>query len=177
MDAAASSAPSTSYHNLSLAQAVVTLSVESVLAWLSAAINSSSTTSSSSPDRRRREASPAAAPTRAAPPSLPEKTVVDMDVVLAVMGAAGPASVGFEDAAALFEEEEATVEEARAAFAVFDRDGDGFVGADELGSVLRSLGFAPGDAECRRMIDAYDEDRDGRIDFREFLNLMERTQQ
>ncbi|GJM98825.1 hypothetical protein PR202_ga15866 [Eleusine coracana subsp. coracana] len=175
MDAAASSAPSTSYHNLSLAQAVVTLSVESVLAWLSAAINPSS---SSSSERRRRDAS-SHAPTRAAPPSpVPEKTVVDMDVVLGLMGAAaGPASVGFDEAAALFEEEEATLEEARAAFAVFDRDGDGFVGATELGTVLRSLGFAPGDDECRRMIDAYDEDRDGRIDFREFLNLMERTQQ
>ncbi|GJN34026.1 hypothetical protein PR202_gb22659 [Eleusine coracana subsp. coracana] len=173
MDASASSAPSTAYHNLSLAQAVVTLSVESVLAWLSAAINSSS-----SSERRRRDAS-SPAPTRAAPPSpLPEKTVVDMDVVLGLMGAAaGPASVGFDEAAALFEEEEATLEEARAAFAVFDRDGDGFVGAAELGTVLRSLGFASGDDECRRMIDAYDEDRDGRIDFREFLNLMERTQQ
>jgi calmodulin len=87
------------------------------------------------------------------------------------------ASVGFEEAAALFDEEEATVDEARAAFAVFDRDGDGFIDARELAAVLRPLGFACGDAECRRMIDAYDEDSDGRIGFREFLNLMERTTQ
>jgi calmodulin len=87
--------------------------------------------------------------------------VVDMD---AVLGAS--VSVGFDEAAALFDEEEA-----RAAFAVFDRDG--FIDAGELGSVLRSLGFGSGAEECRRMIDAYDEDRDGRIDFREFVKLME----
>jgi len=99
-----------------------------------------------------------------------------MDVVLGVMGAGGAAvSVGFEEAAALFDEEEATVEEARAAFAVFDRDGDGFIDAAELRSVLGSLGFGAGAgaAECQRMIDAYDEDRDGRIDFGEFVKLME----
>jgi calmodulin len=89
-----------------------------------------------------------------------------MDAVLGVMGAS--VSVGFDEAAALFDEEEA-----RAAFAVFDRDGDGFIDAGELGSVLRSLGFGSGAEECRRMIDAYDEDRDGRIDFREFVKLME----
>ncbi|RLM60709.1 hypothetical protein C2845_PM14G04880 [Panicum miliaceum] len=54
-------------------------------------------------------------------------------------------------------EEEATVEEARAAFAAFDRDGDGFIDA----------------AERQRMIDAYDEDRDGKIDFSELVKLME----
>jgi calmodulin len=96
-----------------------------------------------------------------------------MDVVLGVMGAGGAAvSVGFEEAAALFDEEEATEEEARAAFAVFDRDGDGFIDAAELRSVLGSLGFQAA-AECQRMIDAYDEDKDGRIDFREFVKLME----
>jgi calmodulin len=158
-----------SYHNddLTLAQAVVTFSAEAVLVWLSAAIKPTSFSS----ERRREASSPAAAPPSTPPP--PETTaVLDMDAVLGVMGA-GPASVGFDEAAALFEEEEATVEEARAAFAVFDRDGDGFIDAGELGSVLRSLGFGSGAEECRHMIDAYDEDRDGRIDFREFVKLME----
>jgi calmodulin len=63
------------------------------------------------------------------------------------------------------------VEEARAAFAAFDRDGDGFIDAAELRAVL---GFgAAGAAERQRMIDAYDEDRDGKIDFSEFVKLME----
>jgi calmodulin len=91
------------------------------------------------------------------------------------MGASGAASVGFEEASALFEEEEATVEEAAAAFRVFDRNGDGFIDAGELGSVLKSLGFAVGvaAADCQRMIDAYDGDKDGRMDFQEFLAFME----
>jgi calmodulin len=92
------------------------------------------------------------------------RAAVDLNMVLGAMGA----SVGFDEAAALFDEEEA-----RAAFAVFDRDGDGFIDAGELGSVLRSLGLGSGAEECRRMINAYDEDRDGRIDFREFVKLME----
>ncbi|KAL6655599.1 hypothetical protein ACP70R_006425 [Stipagrostis hirtigluma subsp. patula] len=171
MEAASSSAPGTAYPNISLAQAVLTLSVDSVLLWLSASINPSSSSSA-----RRAAAAPASAP----PPAPVEKTAaaagkIDMDVVLGVMGA-GPAPVGFEEAAALFDEEEATLEEARAAFAVFDRDGDGFIGAEELGAVLGSLGFGAGAADCRRMIRAYDEDKDGRIDFHEFLKLMERGQ-
>jgi Ca2+-binding EF-hand superfamily protein len=39
--------------------------------------------------------------------------------------------------------------------------------------VLRSLGFGSSAEQCRRMIDACDKDNDGRIDFREFVKLME----
>lgn len=181
--ASSSSAPTTSYYNVSVAQAVFTLSVNAILVWLTTVIKSSSSSSSSS--GRRRDAAPAATPAPAsatAPPPSPSSpakpaaAAVDMDVVLGLMGAGASAvSVGFEEAAALFEEEEATVEEAREAFAVFDRNGDGFIDAAELRSVLTSLGFQAGvaDAECQRMIDAYDGDRDGRIDFLEFVKLME----
>ncbi len=47
-----------SYHNLTLAQAVVTFSAEPVLVWLSAAIKPTSFSS----ERRREASSPAAAP-------------------------------------------------------------------------------------------------------------------
>ncbi|CAN6210691.1 unnamed protein product [Urochloa humidicola] len=176
MEMASASAPSTSSHGISLlAQAVLTLSINAALVYLTAFFDSSSPSSS----RRREAPAPTPAPTAAAaappppPPAKPAAGAIDMDVVLGVMGAAA-APVGFEEAAALFEEEEATVEEARAAFAVFDRDGDGFIGAAELRSVLGSLGFRGAAAdECQRMIDAYDEDKDGRIDFHEFVKLME----
>ncbi|KAL6846582.1 hypothetical protein ACP4OV_024030 [Aristida adscensionis] len=181
METASSSAPAAPCHNFSLAQAVVALSADAVLAWLCAVIKPSSAAAASplsSARRPRQTAAPAPAPEKAAPAA----AGIDMELVLGLMGAGGgpgaAASVGFDEAAALFEEEEATLEEARAAFAVFDRDGDGFIGAAELGSVLGSLGFQAGAAaaECQRMIDAYDEDKDGRIDFREFLKLMERGQ-
>lgn len=167
---AAYSAPSTSstysFH-FSMAQAVLTISLNVIAIGLSALVKSSSSSSSSSSSRRRAAAAPAVAPPAA----------VDLDTVLGLMGGAGGAapSVGFEEASALFEEEEATLGEAAAAFRVFDRNGDGFIDAGELGSVLASLGFAAGagHAECQRMIDAYDADKDGRVDFREFLKFME----
>ncbi|CAN6217636.1 unnamed protein product [Urochloa humidicola] len=186
MEMASASAPSTSSHgfSLSLAQAVLTLSINAVVVFLAALFKSSTSSSSSSSSSRRRESAPAPAATAEPSPAKPAKPAsagaIDMDVVLGLMGAAGSdasaaASVGFVEAAALFDEEEATVEEARAAFAVFDRDGDGFIDAAELRSVLASLGFQAGAAadECQRMIDAYDEDKDGRIGFHEFVNLME----
>ncbi|XP_044401356.1 uncharacterized protein [Triticum aestivum] len=174
MEMTSSSAPAASYFNFSVAQAVVTISINVILVWLSALVKSSTSSSSSA---SRRSAAPAPEPEPAQPAPASGASEVDLDVVLGVMGAGGAASVGFEEAAALFEEEEATVEEAAAAFRVFDRNGDGFVDAGELGSVLRSLGFTAGvaAAECQRMIDAYDENKDGRMDFQEFLNFMERS--
>jgi calmodulin len=175
MELASSSAPGASYFNFSVAQAVLTISVNVILVWLSALIKSSSS-SSSSANRRSTTPAPEPEPTPA-PAKDSSDSEVDLDVVLGLMGASGPALVGFEEAAALFEEEEATVEEAAAAFRVFDCNGDGFIDAGELGSVLRSLGFAAGvaAADCQRMIDAYDGDKDGRMDFQEFLAFMERS--
>ncbi|XP_047050197.1 probable calcium-binding protein CML22 [Lolium rigidum] len=175
MELASSSAPGASYFNFSVAQAVVTISVNVILVWLSAVIKSSSS-SSSSAGRRSAASAPEPEPTPA-PAKDSSDSEVDLDVVLGLMGASGAASVGFEEATALFEEEEATVEEAAAAFRVFDCNGDGFIDAGELGSVLRSLGFTAGvaAADWQRMIDAYDGDKDGRMDFQEFLAFMERS--
>ncbi|BAS87017.1 Os03g0812800 [Oryza sativa Japonica Group] len=59
--------------------------------------------------------------------------------------------------------------ELREAFRVFDRDGDGYVSAAELRSVLRRLGMEEGarHGDCVRMIAAHDGDGDGRISFQE----------
>lgn len=176
---ASSSAPGASYFslNFSVAQALMTISINVILVWLSALVKSSSSSSSSSASRGSPAPAPEPEPEPAQPAAASGASEVDLDVVLGVMDAGGAASIAFEDAAALFEEEEATMEEAAAAFRAFDRNGDGFVDAGELGSVLRSLGFTTGvaAAECQRMIDAYDENKDGRIDFQEFLNFMERS--
>ncbi|EAZ29031.1 hypothetical protein OsJ_13082 [Oryza sativa Japonica Group] len=65
--------------------------------------------------------------------------------------------------------------ELREAFRVFDRDGDGYVSAAELRSVLRRLGMEEGarHGDCVRMIAAHDGDGDGRISFQEFRAMME----
>ena len=44
----------------------------------------------------------------------------------------------------------------------------------ELGTVMRSLGQNLSEAEIKEMIDIVDEDKNGTIDFQEFLHLMAR---
>merc|ERR1712168_1636011 len=66
------------------------------------------------------------------------------------------------------------VREFREAFKLFDRDGDGRVTSAELGTVMRSLGQNPTEAELRDMVQEADEDGNGYIDFEEFLAMMAR---
>uniref|UniRef100_A0A0C9QNL6 Calmodulin n=1 Tax=Wollemia nobilis TaxID=56998 RepID=A0A0C9QNL6_9CONI len=66
------------------------------------------------------------------------------------------------------------IAEFKEAFGLFDKDGDGSITTKELGTVMRSLGQNPTEAELRDMIDEVDADGNGTIDFPEFLNLMAR---
>ncbi|KAL6657202.1 hypothetical protein ACP70R_004982 [Stipagrostis hirtigluma subsp. patula] len=66
-------------------------------------------------------------------------------------------------------------EEMKEAFKVFDVDGDGFISAAELQSVLKKLGLpeASSMANVREMICNVDRDSDGRVDFSEFKVMMQ----
>lgn len=64
--------------------------------------------------------------------------------------------------------------EFREAFQAFDKDGSGFITTKELGTVMRSLGQNLTESEVREIIDEVDEDKNGTIDFHEFLSLMAR---
>ncbi|GLT51177.1 hypothetical protein SLA2020_246060 [Shorea laevis] len=61
------------------------------------------------------------------------------------------------------------------AFKVFDKDGDGFISAQELQVVLGKLGFPEGReiSEVEQMISSVDINKDGRVDFSEFKNMMQ----
>lgn len=62
--------------------------------------------------------------------------------------------------------------EAKEAFALFDRDGDGCITTAELGTVMRSLGKCPSNAEIKDIVKKVDPDNRGVIDLREFLQVM-----
>lgn len=64
--------------------------------------------------------------------------------------------------------------EFREAFAFFDKDGDGCITAEELSTVIRSLGQSPTPEELRDMVRDVDADGNGTIEFAEFLALMSR---
>ena len=64
--------------------------------------------------------------------------------------------------------------EFREAFQAFDKDGNGSITTKELGTVMRSLGQNLSEQEIKEIIDEVDEDKNGVIDFQEFLSLMAR---
>lgn len=54
-----------------------------------------------------------------------------------------------------------TIAEYKEAFRLFDRNDDGRITAQELGSVLRSLGQTPTDSELENLV--YNVDEDGKL--------------
>lgn len=72
------------------------------------------------------------------------------------MDGEGMYHVGHEggEVSRVFDADEPSLEEVRRAFAVFDEDGDGFIGPADLRSALARMGFLQADVgACRRMID------------------------
>ncbi|KAL2611859.1 hypothetical protein R1flu_023551 [Riccia fluitans] len=68
---------------------------------------------------------------------------------------------------------ESRLEELRAAFLVFDIDGNNQISAEELQEVLRRLGEQNLTIEeCCRMISSVDSDGDGYVNFEEFERMM-----
>ncbi|XP_042433431.1 calmodulin-1-like [Zingiber officinale] len=72
----------------------------------------------------------------------------------------------------LLSEEQVT--EFHEAFCLFDKDGDGCITPEELGTVIKSLGQNPSEEELQEMVQEVDADGNGSIEFGEFLNLMSR---
>ena len=70
---------------------------------------------------------------------------------------------------------EGQIAEYKEAFDFFDKDGDGTITAKELGAVMRLLGYNPSDADLADVISDVDLDRNGTIEFGEFLAMMARN--
>ncbi|KAM3307892.1 putative calcium-binding protein CML46 [Capsicum chacoense] len=73
-----------------------------------------------------------------------------------------------------FDETKPSLEEVKEAFDVFDENGDGYIDANELNKVIFKMGFLEFSVlDCQRMIIPFDENKDGKIEFVEFVKLME----
>lgn len=64
------------------------------------------------------------------------------------------------------------LEEIKRTFALFDRDGDGSISADELGAVLEAMGLKVTPAELAAMVRTVDLDESGTIEVNEFAALL-----
>lgn len=66
---------------------------------------------------------------------------------------------------------EEQIAEFKEAFSLFDKDGDGTITTKELGTVMRSLGQNPTEAELQDMINEVDADGELQSDYRVGLNI------
>ena len=64
------------------------------------------------------------------------------------------------------------VAEFNEAFALFDKDGNGRIAAEEFGKVMSSLGQSAPEPELKRMIGEVDLNEDGFIDKAEFMEML-----
>ncbi|ROT36915.1 calmodulin [Sodiomyces alkalinus F11] len=89
----------------------------------------------------------------------------------------GDGRINFEEFLEIMAEPARPVGESKnelvAAFEVFDKDGSGSVSPSELRSVLISLGQRHSDEEIDEMVRQADLDRNGSIDYHEFVQLMD----
>ena len=67
-----------------------------------------------------------------------------------------------------------SLDELKVAFSYFDRNHDGSIEADELGDVMRSLGYKVTADELREMIGMADVDGNDKVEFDEFVTVMTR---
>lgn len=63
-------------------------------------------------------------------------------------------------------------DELKSAFQLFDKNGDGFITKADLAPVMQTLGYDTSSEFLRKLINDGDRDRDGKISFVEFCNLM-----
>ncbi|KAG0492728.1 hypothetical protein HPP92_006126 [Vanilla planifolia] len=69
---------------------------------------------------------------------------------------------------------EEQISEFRETFSLFDMDGNGCITVDELATIMQSLGQNLTEEELKSMINEVDDNRNGTIEFVEFLSLMSR---
>uniref|UniRef100_A0A3Q3J6Z9 EF-hand domain-containing protein n=1 Tax=Monopterus albus TaxID=43700 RepID=A0A3Q3J6Z9_MONAL len=61
-------------------------------------------------------------------------------------------------------------------FRIFDKNGDGFLDRAEFGEILHLTGETVTEEDIDEMFGESDSNKDGKIDFDEFLKMMENVQ-
>ncbi|KAF8039669.1 hypothetical protein BT93_B2013 [Corymbia citriodora subsp. variegata] len=64
------------------------------------------------------------------------------------------------------------ISEFRGTFSVFDKDGDGYITADDLQTLMMAFGQGPAESGLQDMFDKVDTDCDGVVDFQDFVKFM-----
>ena len=63
-------------------------------------------------------------------------------------------------------------EELKDAFNIFDKDGDGYLGKQELELVMKNLGDGLNEEELDRMLNSINYDNEGKISFEDFARFI-----
>jgi len=58
----------------------------------------------------------------------------------------------------------------------YDKDGDKFLSRDEFAGMLGSLGFEVPEALCSRLFESFDENKDGKVEYFEFIRTINTAQ-
>ncbi|CAF1070377.1 unnamed protein product [Brachionus calyciflorus] len=64
------------------------------------------------------------------------------------------------------------IESIRASFEFFDKDKNGFITTSELRDVIKKCGSKLKEKDVKEMVKQFDVDKDGKINFEEFIQLM-----
>ena len=102
----------------------------------------------------------------------------NMDSLLKNMDMYGNGTVGFSEFLQLMSQTSYNSgnlknEEIMAVFRIFDKDGDGFITADEIQNEMGNHGDTFTEEQVQQMMKGADANGDGKIDYEEFVKLMQ----
>ncbi len=63
-------------------------------------------------------------------------------------------------------------DEIKTIFSFFDKNATGKISADDLGTVLRAIGFNVTEKDVERLVNEYDENGDGQVAFAEIMSIL-----
>ena len=97
----------------------------------------------------------------------------DLETLVKEVDADGDGEIDFNEFLTMMaESENSEIDEIKTAFAIFDKDGNGYISKDELKAVMVSLGERVTDADIDIMMKGADQNGDGKVSFDEFTVMM-----